>query len=60
MVSNEVFITYMITTTLCIIILFIYIIRLLKMNNDILDLINMIDNKHCLIEKEFSNIINEK
>lgn len=60
MVSKETFIIYMTTTTFCIISLCIYIIRLIRMNNNILDLIYMVDAKHDLIEKELSNIINEK
>lgn len=60
MVSSSVFITYMIATTIAIISLYIYIIKGIKRNIELLDLIQMIDNKHLLIEKELSNIINEK
>lgn len=60
MVSNEAFITYMISTTLAIISLGIMCIKNIKRDIELLDTINMIDKKHCLIEKEFSNIINEK
>ena len=50
MVSSEVFITYMIATTICIIILFSYIIRLIKMNNNIRNLIYVVDKKHTTKE----------
>ena len=60
MVSNEVFITYMIFTTLAITSLGIMCIKNIKRDIELLELIQMVDNKHSLIEKELSNIINEK
>ena len=60
MVNSTIFIIYMITTTIIIIDLAIIDIKNIKRNIELLELIKMIDNKHSLIEKELSNIINEK